>query len=121
MESALENGEAKVANPQDSQTASEFIDQQLALEADAREALPYVRHIDPSFLIATGTCLLTRSLEIRQMHQCPRSTSPDHFRLPDVLASTRLARPSLHTRGCLLRLLNLVPRRTYPRRTILPT
>lgn len=49
MESVLENEEAKVPISKDSQTASEFIDQQLALEADAREALPYVRRTDLLF------------------------------------------------------------------------
>ncbi|EXJ63981.1 hypothetical protein A1O7_00316 [Cladophialophora yegresii CBS 114405] len=41
MEAIPENEEVKVSAPRDSQTASEFIDQQLALEADAREVLPY--------------------------------------------------------------------------------
>ncbi|ETI27897.1 hypothetical protein G647_00346 [Cladophialophora carrionii CBS 160.54] len=41
MEAIPENEEVKMSAPQDSQTASEFIDQQLALEADAREVLPY--------------------------------------------------------------------------------
>ena len=43
MDAIPENEEAKVGVSQDSQTASEFINQQLALEADAREVLPYVR------------------------------------------------------------------------------
>ncbi|KIW73657.1 hypothetical protein PV04_01756 [Phialophora macrospora] len=41
MEAIPENEEANVPVVQDSQTASDFINQQLALEADAREVLPY--------------------------------------------------------------------------------
>ncbi|KAJ9608239.1 hypothetical protein H2200_007227 [Cladophialophora chaetospira] len=41
MDGMPENEEPKVPVSQDSQTASDFINQQLALEADAREVLPY--------------------------------------------------------------------------------
>ena len=49
-----EAAEVKLPISQDFQTASEFIDQQLALEADAREVLPYVcQHGKPPSLLTS--------------------------------------------------------------------
>jgi hypothetical protein len=51
MEAIPGNEEPTAPVLQDSQTASEFINQQLALEADAREVLPYVNLTIPPWLV----------------------------------------------------------------------
>jgi hypothetical protein len=88
-----------------------FIDSQLKLEADAREALPYVRLPHPA--ASTLLCVSNISVEVRYLHKAawPSSTAP--FCLFDVQPS-RIQQ----SRRCLLLMLSFLPWRTYLSRAL---
>lgn len=85
-----------------------FIDSQLKLEADAREALPYVRHEDIPSTSSSNICIL----EIRYMHKASGSSSPASVRLYHLQPSCLIFR-ALHTCGRLLFLLSSMSWRTH--------
>lgn len=89
-------------------TSTSFIRDQEALEADAREALPYVC---PPFCF-TSTRIADLSVH-RYLHQDPWTPPPKRLRLLDLQPSTRLSRPAIHPCGHLLCLLHPVPRRAH--------
>lgn len=59
-----------------------FLRDQEILEADAREALPYVRHTQALHPSSIANCFI--STEHRNMHQDSRPASTERFRLFDL-------------------------------------
>lgn len=85
-ETTAERRESISQRSEDSQTAAEFIRDQMQLEADAREALPYVclDHVI-LFSIKHGRANMSFSIsEHRELHQTPRFFATEYFRLLDL-------------------------------------
>jgi hypothetical protein len=86
-----------------------FIDSQLKLEADAREALPYVRHEDIPSTSSSNICVL----EIRYMHKASGPSSPAFVRLYHLQPSSGLIFGALHACGSLLFVFSSMSWRTH--------
>jgi hypothetical protein len=84
-----------------------FINNQLQLEADAREALPYVRSRPGSLAIVR----LTWS-EHQQLYKFVRTPTTDPFRMLNMQPATFQPGRFVHSCWCLLLLLGTMPRRT---------
>lgn len=91
-----------------------FIDSQLKLEADAREALPYVRHGSSPSTSSSNICIV----EIRYMHKAFGPSSPASVRLYHLQPSSGLIFRTLHACGGLLLLLSSMSWRTYTGRAL---
>lgn len=107
---------ASQASSRESQTAQDYIAGQLQLEADAREALPYVSKI------IWFALLIADELEaIRHMHSTVWRITPESFLMSDMQSSTIRSVAPIHTRRRLLLMFNILPWRTRTCRAVSPS